>query len=469
MDGGTPRGGEAARATVPMSRRTFLGTTAAAAGAALAPGLARGAGARRERPPNIVFVLADDLGYGELGCYGQDKILTPCIDRMAAEGTRFTSAYAGSTVCAPSRCALMTGKHLGHCTVRGNKSRQGERVPLQPEDVTVAEVLRGAGYATAAVGKWGLGEPGTTGIPNRQGFDFWFGYLNQANAHSYYPPFLWQNEEKVDLPGNLNGRREQYSHDLMTNEALAFIEGNRDRPFFLYLAYTLPHAKLEPPDDVPYTDRDWPQPLRNFASMVTRLDTAVGKVLSKLENLGIDENTIVFFTSDNGPHREGGNDPDFFRSSGPLRGIKRDLYEGGIRVPMIARWPGRVSAGTVSDQPWAFWDVLPTAAELSGTGAPEGIDGISMAPAILRGERIERPYFYWEFFEGGLSQAARMGDWKAVRKQQGAIELYDLSKDLGETNDVAPEHPDVVAKIAAILRTARTPSEEWPVDGGTPE
>jgi arylsulfatase A-like enzyme len=429
------------------------------------------------RPPNIIFILADDLGYGDLGCYGQKQIQTPHLDRMAAKGMRFTQAYAGSTVCAPSRCALMVGQHTGHCLIRGNA-----RVPLRPEDRTVAEVLKEAGYTTGLVGKWGLGEPDSTGVPNRQGFDYFFGFLNQHHAHNYYPDYLWRNEEKVPLPGNVIGKvdnvaeqRGQYAHDLFAREALAFVEKHRAKPFFLYLAYTIPHANNERtrfdgngnevPSDAPYADRPWPQPEKNKAAMITRLDADIGRLFARLKDLQIDENTIVFFSSDNGPHREGGNKPEFFQSSGPLRGIKRDLYEGGIRVPMLARWPGKVKAGAVSDHAWAFWDFLPTAAELAGVNAPEGIDGLSIAPTLLgnTGQK-SHPYLYWEFHERGSKQALRFGDWKAVRLQPGGpVELYNVKADVGEQQNVAAKHPDVIARAEAYLRQARTESENWPL------
>jgi arylsulfatase A-like enzyme len=432
------------------------------------------------RKPNIIFVLADDLGYGDLGCYGQKQIQTPHLDRMAAEGMRFTQAYAGSTVCAPSRCALMVGQHTGHCLIRGNA-----RVPLRPGDRTVAEVLKDAGYATGLVGKWGLGEPDSTGVPNRQGFDYFFGFLNQHHAHNYYPDYLWRNEEKVPLPGNVIGKvdnvaeqRGQYAHDLFAREALAFVEKHREKPFFLYLAYTIPHANNERtrfdgngnevPSDAPYADRPWPQPEKNKAAMITRLDADIGRLFARLKDLQIDENTIVFFSSDNGPHREGGNKPEFFQSSGPLRGIKRDLYDGGIRVPMLVRWPGRVKAGAVNDHVWAFWDFLPTAAELAGVKAPEGIDGLSVVPTLLGNSgQKSHAYLYWEFHERGSKQALRFGDWKAVRLQPGGpIELYDVKADVGERQNVAAKHPDVVAQAEGYLRRARTESENWPLQGG---
>lgn len=426
-------------------------------------------GSTRPKAPNIVFILADDLGYGDVGCYGQKQIRTPQIDRLAAEGMRFTQAYAGSTVCAPSRCALMTGFHTGHARVRGNLL-----VPLLPEDRTVAAVLREAGYATGIIGKWGLGEPGTSGIPNRQGFDEWFGYLNQGHAHDYYPTYLWHNEEKVELTGNLNGRKGEYSDDLFTRRALDFIRQHCQGPFFLYLTYTLPHANnelgartgngMEVPDDAPYSAEPWPQPQKNHAAMITRMDTDIGKVMALLRELDIDRETVVFFSSDNGTHREGGARPDFFKSSGPLRGIKRDLYDGGIRVPMIVRWPGRIRAGAVSDQVWAFWDFLPTAAELAGTAPPPGIDGLSVVPALLGRPQRSHEFLYWEFHERGFAQAIRMGDWKAVRPgSQRPIELYDLGSDLGEKVNVADRHPDVVGRAEAILKTARTESKDFPV------
>ena len=429
--------------------------------------------AAEPRRPNIVFILADDLGYGDVGCYGQKVVRTPHIDRMAAEGLRFTQCYAGSTVCAPSRCCLMTGLHTGHCRVRGNA-----RAPLEPGDRTVAEVLKATGYATGLCGKWGLGEADSTGHPNKKGFDFFFGYLNQHHAHNYYPDFLWQNAEKVTLPNvvanNVASKKVVYSPDLITKEALGFIESNRDRPFFLYFAPTLPHANneakkegMEIPSDAPYTAEKWPQPQKNHAAMITRLDTDVGRLLDKLKELKLDENTIVFFSSDNGPHREGGGDPTFFHSSGPLRGIKRSLTEGGIRVPMLVRWPGHVKPGT-SDLVWAFWDFLPTAAELAGAKSPAGLDGQSAAPVLL-GTGTVKPheFLYWEFHESGSKQAVRTGDWKAIRNKLGErLELYDLSKDLGEKDDVAAEHPDVVAKVEAYLKAARTESKEWPLRAG---
>ena len=414
--------------------------------------------------PNIIFILADDLGYGDLGCYGQTKIKTPNIDRLAAEGMRFTQCYAGSTVCAPSRSALMTGQHTGHTRVRGN-----EPVPLRPEDLTVAEVLRKAGYKTGITGKWGLGLANTSGAPNQQGFEEWFGYLSQTHAHDYYPTQLFRNDMIYTLD------KKEYSHDLFTKVATNFVRVSKYFSFFLYLPYTIPHANnelgrktgngMEVPTAAPYTKETWPQPEKNKAAMITRLDRDVGILLDQLKKLDIDDNTVIFFTSDNGPHREGGVKPEFFNSSGGLRGIKRDLYEGGIRVPMIVRWPGKVPAGKVSDQVWAFWDFLPTAAEMAKQKPPENIDGISMLPTLLgKKQTNQHEFLYWEFHERGTKQAVRAGDWKAVRLGPKApLELYNLKEDRAEMKNVADQHPEIVSKIEEYLATARTESERWPI------
>ncbi|MEW6357386.1 MAG: arylsulfatase [Planctomycetota bacterium] len=455
---------------MPFDRRGFLSLSVGAAAGAVLPRIASPQDERaRASRPNIIFILADDLGYGDLGCYGQKQIQTPNLDCIAIEGIRFTDCYAGSTVCAPSRCCLMTGRHTGRCLVRGNAL-----IPLRPEDVTVAEVLKAAGYATGIIGKWGLGEPETTGIPNRKGFDEWFGYLNQGHAHNYYPGYLWKNKEKFILEGNQDGRKGQYSHDLFTAEAIGFIRRHKNNPFFLYLAYTIPHANnelggktgngMEVPSYAPYDDKPWPAPQKGHAAMITRLDRDIGQIFALLKELRIDEKTIVFFSSDNGPHCEGGATPDFFDSNGPLRGIKRDLYEGGIRVPMIVRWPGRIKAGTVSNQVWAFWDFLPTAAELAGAKPPDGIDGISMLPALLGKQQKQHDYLYWEFHERGTAMAVRMGKWKAVRPlPKTPIELYDIEKDIGEEHNVADQHPDVAASAAEIFGTERTESDYFPL------
>ena len=448
---------------------------------------ARGAERHGERPPNIVFILADDLGYGDLGCLGQEIVRTPRLDRMADEGMILTDFYAGSTVCAPSRSVFITGQHTGRTRIRGNRSASGERVPLRPEDPNVARMLYEAGYSTGAVGKWGLGEAGSPGIPNRQGFGYWFGFLNQGRAHTYYPDWIWRNEVRYDLTGNWDGARGLYVHDLFTAEALAFIRAHRDQPFFLYLPYTIPHAEIAAPEDSleeyagRFEETYFPgrgnyaaqeQPRAAFAAMVTRMDRDVGALLDLLDELDLAGNTLVLFSSDNGAHREGGADPEFFGSSGPLRGIKRDLYEGGIRVPTLAWWPGRIAPGTVSDHVADFADFLPTAAELAGLEPPAGIDGVSFLPALL-GEperQQQRPYLYWEFYEQGSSQAVRRGDWKAVRRPafSGPIELYDLATDLGEAQDVAAEHPEVVAEMERIMAEAHEPDPLWQPAGRTP-
>ena len=430
-------------------------------------------------PPNIIFIMADDLGYGELGCFGQTKINTPHLDRMAAQGMRCTQVYSGSTVCAPTRCCLMTGLHTGHARVRGNGGING-RVSLEPEDITIAEVLRTAGYRTGIVGKWGLGEPGTAGIPNDQGFDFWFGYLNQKNAHFYYPPFLWKNREKIFLEQNADGRKDAYSHDLMTNEVLAFIRRNRGGPFFLYLAYTIPHAEIVVPEDslkeyhgkfpeTPYPGAHYgaqPEPNAALAGMITRMDRDVGRLFALLEELKLDGHTIVFFTSDNGPVSVGGRDHKFFNAAGGLRGAKGSLYEGGIRVPTIVRWPGHIQPGSVNDTAWAHWDVLPTCAEIAGIEPPKGIDGVSLLPT-LKGKdqpQLDDRFLYWEYGRNEkFTQAVRKGDWKAIRIGfEGPIVLYNLKTDVAETTDVASQHPDIVAQIEHYLATARTESKDFP-------
>jgi len=422
-------------------------------------------------PPNIIFILADDLGYGDLGCYGQKKIKTPNIDRLAAEGIRFTQCYAGTTVCAPSRSSLMTGQHTGHTRIRGNNA-----YPLQREDVTAAEVLKKAGYNTGLIGKWGLGLPNTTGTPTKKGFDEFFGFLSQTHAHDYYPTNIWRNEDILLFDVNTNNQRRVYIHDQFTRAATNFIRINRDFPFFLYLAYTIPHAHneltkktgngMEVPSDEPYSKEDWPQPEKNKAAMITRMDRDIGKILAILKGHKLETNTVIFFTSDNGAHKEGGVDPVFFNSSGPLRGIKRDMYEGGIRVPMIVRWTGTIQPNEVSDFPWAFWDFLPTAADIAGAKEklPTNIDGQSILPTLLGKSQKPHEFFYWEFHEKGSKQAVRMGDWKAVRLAlDKPLELYNLKTDLGETNNVAAAHAGVVAKIEAYLKSARTDSPKWPL------
>jgi len=455
-----------------MTRREAIRTMAGAAlggVAALTMGSEARAQAQPQTKPNIIWIMADDLGYGDVGCFGQRTILTPRIDQMAAEGMRYTDCYSGSTVCAPSRCCLMTGRDTGHAYVRGNA-----RVPLPPEERTVAEYLKDAGYATGIVGKWGLGEPDTFGVPNRHGFDYWFGYLNQGRAHDYYIDYLWENEEQYPLPGNEDGGRAVYSHDRIMDRGLDFIRRNANHPFFAYFAVTLPHANnelgretgdgMEVPEYGVYGDCDWPNPQKGHAAMIARLDRDTGRILDLLKELDIDDNTVVFFTSDNGPHKEGGADPAFFNSWGPLRGYKRDLYEGGIRVPTIARWPGRVAAGTGCDYPWAFWDFLPTCADLAGFDAPEDIQGVSVAPTLFSEDGPEREFLYWEFQQREFKQAARIGNMKAVREgMTRPIEVYDLARDVGETTDLAPNCPEIVARAEDIFANWRTDSGHFPV------
>jgi len=425
------------------------------------------AGAEPAQKPNLVFILADDLGYGDLGCYGQETIATPNLDRLAAEGMRFTDHYAGSTVCRPSRLVLLTGYHTGHTPISSNAQYW-----LTPEDLTVTELLKQAGYATGGIGKWALGIPGSTGMPHKQHFDLWVGYLDQGEAHNYYPEYLWRNDRKLPLEGNVVGdkarvsiERTTYSHDVMTDAALEFIGRHARRPFFLQAHYTIPHANNEGgratgngmavPDHGVYRDRDWPETEKGFAAMVARLDGDVGRIIALLRELGIERKTLVLFTSDNGPHQEGGHKLEFFDSGGPLRGFKRDLYEGGIRVPMIAWWPGRVEPGSVSDHPSAFWDFLPTACELAGVDPPQGIDGISYLPELLGKAQKKHEHLYWQY-RG--KEAVRKGRWKAVRLgPRKPIELYDLDADLGEQKDVAGEHPEIVAELERTMKEARTP------------
>lgn len=445
--------------------------------------------------PNIVVIMPDDLGYGDLGCYGQQQIRTPNIDRLAAEGMKFTDHYAGHTVCRPSRLVLLTGLHSGHTAVSSNAQY------VLPEGArTVTSILQDAGYATGGVGKWALGTPGSSGVPSQQGFDFWYGYLDQGNAHNFFPEFLWRNEVKELLPGNrvssprVSDQRVTWSHDLMADAALEFIRANADRPFFLQAHFTVPHANneggratgdgMEVPDWGEFSGRDWPSPEKGFAAMISRLDRDVGKIMALLKELRIDDNTIVFFTSDNGPHQEGGHNMEFFNSNGELRGFKRDLYEGGIRVPMIVRWPGHISPGTTTDHPSAFWDFLPTACELAGVEPPSGIDGISCVPTLLGQEQQVHKHLYWQY---GHKRGIRRGHWKAVRSGVGKpFELYDLSKDLSETTDLAQEHPDVVAEMTTIAdeyawhslfngqtltgwrgyRQSAPPESGWDVKGG---
>lgn len=439
------------------------------------------------RRPNIILIQADDLGYGDLGCYGQTRIQTPNLDRLAAEGIRFTSCYAGSTVCSPSRAALMLGQHTGHLKVRGNQNSAS----FSSDDLTVAKVLQTSGYRTALLGKWGLAEEGSPGVPQKVGFDEFLGYLNNLEAHNYYPSYVWRFDPprpgnggfdgRMPLMENGGGRKNVYVPDLCTKAALNFIQinkpeaFNRHRPFFLFLSYTIPHANneegrrtgngMEVPSDADYAGEAWKAAEKGKAAMITRMDSDIGRIMEQLKKYQMDTNTVVFFTSDNGPHAEGGVDPKFHKSSGPFRGHKRDLYEGGIRVPMIVRWPGKIKPGQVSDFVWAQWDFLPTVADIAMTQPPKGIDGISIYPLLTgRTQTNKHEFLYWEFHERGFQQAARAGDWKAVRPQADEpLELYNLTTDSSEQENVAKQNPEVVARFENYFKTARTDDPQWPI------
>ena len=435
--------------------------------------------------PNIIYIMCDDLGYGDLGCYGQKIIQTPNLDRMASQGMRFTDHYSGHTVCRPSRLVLWTGTHVGHTGLIGNRARS-----LTGMEKTVARQLKLAGYATGGVGKWALGnveqpsEINNDGHPNKNGFDYWFGYLNQGRAHNFYPTYLWENDTKVVLPGNVihddpkgrgrvSSERVTYSHDVMTERAFDFVEKHSSEPFLLHIHWTIPHANneggrvykdgMEVPDYGPYASMDWPNPEKGFAAMITRMDADVGRLFGLLKELKLDQKTLVLFTSDNGPHNEGNHSHEYFDSNGPLKGFKRSMHEGGIRVPMIARWPMKISAGSLSDHPSAFWDFLPTACEIAGVDAPE-TDGISYLPTLLgESERQKKhEYLYWASQEGATSIGVRRGNWKLVKYRgkksktekttKGEWRLYDLKSDIGEQNDVSAKHPDVVTEIRKLVQ-----------------
>lgn len=441
----------------------------------------------RPRRPSIILIVADDLGYGDLGCYGQTKIQTPNLDKLAAEGIRFRHAYAGSTVCAPSRAALMLGQHTGHLNIRGN----AKITTLQPDEYTVAQMLKDAGYRTCLIGKWGLAEEGQPGVPQKKGFEEFLGYLSNMEAHDYYPEWIWRYDpprpghggfdDRLHNAANAGGKRGLYLPDLFTTAALNYLTINKPaafnhyRPFFLYLNYNLPHANneeagrtgngMQVPTDAPYSGEAWPPTEKNKAAMITRLDAYVGQILDKLVTLQMDTNTVVIFTSDNGPHAEGGVKADFFKSAGILRGIKRDLYEGGIRVPAIVRWPARIKPGQVSDLVWANWDWLATFADLAMTKPPTNTDSISIYPTLVgQSQTNKHDFLYWEFHERGFQQAARMGDWKAVRPQENEpLELYSVTTDPGEKVDLAKQHPEIIAKFEDYFKTARTESAAWPI------
>lgn len=440
-------------------------------------------------PPNLIWIMADDLGYADLGCYGQQVITTPNLDRMAREGMRFTQFYAGATVCAPSRSVLMTGQHHGHTRVRGNAGKGDPTAQaLQADDITVAKALKQAGYTTALVGKWGLGDvgPAETGLPRKQGFDEFYGYLNQSHAHNHFPDFLWRNETKETLPNVIvpvgdDGagyakEAKVFADDRFTEEALQFVTKNQKQPFFLYWSMVVPHANNERareigdganvPDYGPYADKDWPDPDKGQAAMISRLDGYVGKMMEHLRKLNLAENTLVVFTSDNGPHNESRHNLARFNPSGPFTGIKRSLTDGGIRVPFIAWWPGKIKAGSITGHVGHFIDWFPTAIELAGGSPPKRVDGISLVPTLLDQPEKQKAheFLYWEFHEGGFRQAALyQGRWKGIRSggPDAPIQLFDQATDISEKNNVAEKHPAIVHKMDTYLKTARRPSSAW--------
>ena len=439
------------------------------------------------KKPNIIFILADDLGYGDIGCYGQKKIKTPNIDRLAKMGVRFTQFYSGSTVCAPARSSFMTGLHTGHTPVRGNKTFLPEgQTPLPDSAITFPMLLQKAGYATAAFGKWGLGYITTSGDPNKKGFDKFYGYNCQAQAHNYFPDHLWDNHDRIDLPGNLQSDS-VYSADLIHQQAMQFLKAKQDKPFFLFLPYTIPHADVIAPHDDLYdyyvkkfneqpveakmdNERHHfdPYPHAAFAAMVARLDKYAGEIMNAVKVKGIEENTLIVFTSDNGPHKERGGDPVFFNSSGGYRGIKRDLYEGGIRSPFIAYQKGLTKPGSVNTKPHALWDMFPTFLEMAGVALTKNIDGISLLPALGGKNAKEHKYFYWEFHEEGGKQAVRMGEWKVVKNgvttnANAVVELYNLKTDPQEKKNVAAQNPAIIKQAEKILKEAYAPNEDWPL------
>jgi arylsulfatase A len=447
--------------------------------------------------PNIVFILADDLGYGDIGVYGQEKIETPNLDALAKGGMLFTQHYSGTTVCAPSRAALMTGLHTGHTPIRGNFEVVPEgQFPMPDTVLTLPKMLQQAGYVTGAFGKWGLGMVGTTGDPNNQGIDTFFGYNCQRQAHRYFPEYLWHNDEKTLLDGNDWNTKQTYAPDLIHKESLKFIESKRDKPFLLYVPMIMPHAELAVAEDAvfhkyrskfgeenPYQappGHDYgpgilipgyqsvAHPRATYAAMVEMLDRQVGELVQQLKAQGIYEQTLIVFSSDNGPHQEGGNDPDFFNSNGDLRGYKRDLYEGGIRVPLIMHWAGKILAGSRSDHISAFWDLMPTFADVAGATPPKNIDGISLMPTLTGKKQEAHTYLYWEFVDLGGRQAIRKGNWKAVkydlRTAPGQpMELYRLDLDPSESNNIAANHPEVTAAMEKLFKEAHWPNPQFPL------
>ncbi len=448
--------------------------------------------------PNVVFILSDDLSWGDLGCYGQDKIETPHMDALAMNGMRFTACYAGAPVCAPSRSTLMQGRHLGHATVRENMVFDGDNVYrhcLQADDVTVAQIFKGAGYATGMFGKWGLALRDQTGLPNDMGFDEFYGYLNQRKAHSYYPPYLWHNKEKVELPQNcghnhrepneydangdiiVNGvedpRAASFSFDLCEEKSLDFVKANKDNPFFLYLPVTIPHGTHEVPNLLQYKDKDWPLHQKVYAAMVTHFDNSVGRLVATLKELGVFDDTLIIFASDNGyshggQGRDGISLAEFFDHTGPYKGQKGNLNQGGVRVPAFAHWTGKVPAGTVSDTPWGFFDFLPTACELLDQPLPDDVDGISILPAWTdHAAKPERDFMYWEF---GQEQAARIDDYFVHRgRPEEPIEVFHADNDPAQEHDLSAELPELVEKAKAIFDREHRPSLYYPSPGESDE
>ena len=418
-----------------------------------------------EKQPNIIYILADDLGYGDLGCYGQELIKTPNIDSLAKTGMRFTDHYSGAPVCAPARCVLLTGLHTGHCPIRGNRALEFEgNVPIPKSYVTLGEVMQKAGYATGAFGKWGQGYPGSVGDPVLRGFDQFYGYNCQREAHNYYPGHLWKNDKKVVLTGNEKGKKEQYSHDLITEQALSFIATPRDKPFFAYVPYTIPHTSFQVPDLELYREKSWSVNQKTQAAMISRMDRDVGRIVKQVQALGELENTLIIFSSDNGPHGAG-KTLTHFNAAGPLRGKKGATYEGGIRVPLVVSWPGKIKPGTESDLISGFQDLFPTFAELAGAKTPANIDGLSFVSELLgRPAQKKHEYLYWEL---GTRQGLRKGNWKAVRnstkKKLGDVEIYDLSNDIGESNNLATQKPEIAAQFLELLQSARKPCELFPI------
>lgn len=421
--------------------------------------------------PNIVFILGDDVAQGDLGCYGQQKIKTPSLDKMAAEGVRYTQAYSGTTVCAPSRTSLMTGLHMGHSPVRANREIvKGEgQMPLPEKTVTVAQLLKQQGYATACMGKWGMGMFDTTGSPLKKGFDHFYGYNCQRHAHNYFPDYLYENDKRIELPENKNGKK-TYADKLIQKDILAWVEQQGTKPFFLFYATTLPHGSYEIDELGQYADKsDWTHQAKTYAAMVTRLDHNIGELVALLKKLGVAKKTLIIFAGDNGSSfGEGSAIRTFFNQSmnGKLRGFKRGMYEGGLRQAAIAYWPGTIPAGRVSDDPWAFWDFLPTCVELTGATYPEGYkpDGISLVSFLKGGPAPQRDYFYWELHEGAFKQAVRFGNWKAVRNgPQGKIELYDLASDAAERNDLSEKQPDKSKQAQDLMTQAHADDPNWPI------